>query len=271
MDAVAARGLTTPQRGIFDVDLAVKEGIHGILGPPGSGKSTLLRVLAGHEEYRGEVRFFGKKQANLGVVPHAPELPGRPTGLAYLQKMGGDAHMRAQLAEALRIDLGVRLRDMPAGDQQLVGLIEALQRAPDILLVDEIHDGDPVRERRIRGVLQDLTLPVVLATRNVRTAQALCAHVTLLVNGRVQEVARIEDWLRDAPAYVEASLQDLGKAAKLLPEFGAKHLQHKEHRIRFQVHGDLMRTMELLLELDARHVEVHAPDLDDVYYRKLAS
>src|SRR5947209_9034628 len=64
IDAIRAEGLTKSygsQRGLFDLDLEVKEGeIFGYLGPNGAGKTTTIRLLMGliHPD-AGTVGIFG--------------------------------------------------------------------------------------------------------------------------------------------------------------------------------------------------------------------
>lgn len=134
------------QRGIIDVDLAVKRGeIFGFLGPNGAGKTTTLRVLLDIiRPTRGSASIFSldcqrdgvKLRERIGYLPGELSLPRNLSGRRYLDKLNGlraektDASYRQELCERRNLDTSRRIRDYSSGNKQKLGLVAALMSKP---------------------------------------------------------------------------------------------------------------------------------------------
>ena len=159
------RGITKsfgPVEVLHGVDLDVHRGeVHAVLGENGAGKSTLMNILAGvYGDYGGtyrldgeEVRFSGPREAQQhGVVMIHQErqvveqlsvaenirlgqLPGRA---GVVRWRGVREQAEAALAEiGVKLDPNRKVSDLNAGEVKLVEIARALQRRPQVLIMDE--------------------------------------------------------------------------------------------------------------------------------------
>ena len=158
--------------GIFDVDLDLVSGqIIALVGLNGAGKSTLMRVLLGMlRPDSGSVRIAGRalSEAPPGAwarVGHLVEYP-----LAYPELSARrNLQLSARLHDVADIDAAVegiitefalhqyaerRMRSLSLGNKQRIGLAEALQHDPSIIVLDEPTNSlDPAAVIRLRETL----------------------------------------------------------------------------------------------------------------------
>ncbi|MEI6805247.1 MAG: ABC transporter ATP-binding protein [Myxococcaceae bacterium] len=181
--------------------------MHGIIGPEGAGKTTLMRLLLGllkpssgqiefiqnnnvidFESIRSQIAYMPQQQslyADLSIAEHLDffkELYGIPKD-SYLQK-------RQELLHMMRL---TDFADRPAGKlsggmYKKLGLMCALLRSPQIILLDEPTNGvDPISRREFWDLLYrlaDRDILILLTTAYMDEAER-CGHVHLLESGIV--------------------------------------------------------------------------------------
>lgn len=193
----------------LDADLACGPGeILALVGPSGAGKSSLLRVIAGLlRPQEGVVRCGGQtwfdseagiclpaRKRRVGFVfqHHAlfPHLTALENVMEALE--GADRALRAR-RWLERVHLGGlearRPWQMSGGQQQRVGVARALAREPQVLLLDEPFSSvDRVTREKLHlelaGLLQGLSIPVVLVTHDLDEATMLAHRMVVLARGR---------------------------------------------------------------------------------------
>jgi len=193
------------------IDLELRPGITGLLGPNAAGKTTLIRILATLlAPGAGEVRVDGWRAADprdrveirrrLGYLPQDLGLYPRFTVfefvdyLAILKELDdpADRHRRVRAAlEAVELaDLaGRRIRTLSGGMRRRVGIAQAIVADPELLLLDEPTTGlDPEQRMRFRQLIAGLGArrTVVLSTHLVEDVAAVCSQVVVLWQGRVR-------------------------------------------------------------------------------------
>jgi len=149
------------------LDLDVRRGeSFGLLGPNGAGKTTTLKMLLGLlRPDRGSIRLLGRApsdpaaRARIGFLPENPYFYDYLTAEEFLDfyarlqglpAAGRRERVRATLA---RVGLGGRertaLRKFSKGMIQRLGLAQAIQHDPDLVILDEPMSGlDPVAGAR---------------------------------------------------------------------------------------------------------------------------
>lgn len=276
--------------------LAVDRGaIVGLLGPNGAGKTTFLSILATLlVPDGGQARVLG-----LDVARDAAPLrrrinmaSGRPSFLwslkveeiiafyARLYGLSGNRlrHRVGTLIEQYELTEYRRAQysELSTGLKQRVALAKALVNDPELLFLDEPTLGlDPDVSVRVRRHIADLRreqgVTIVLTTHYMREAEELCDEIGFIKDGRILahgtadalkrqiglgDVIALKldpprlDWLAEAPGVLRVAPSDgwleltVDEAEKRLP--------------------DLLRAL-LAEGVVVRNVQVHEPDLEDVF------
>jgi ABC-2 type transport system ATP-binding protein len=287
--AIETRGLTKDfgeGKGILDLSIQVRPGlVYGFLGPNGAGKTTTLRLLMGFlKPDSGDARLLGHPiradRATLnrliGFVPGELALPDHMTGRRFLEdsatlRGGVDPAWRQRLVDELDAQLDPRIRTLSKGNRQKIALIDALQHRPPLLILDEPTDGlDPLLRHRVQLLLREHAKAggtVFLSSHVVHEIQTTCDRVFIVMAGRLRREDDVATLLAREPARIEASVADVGLAAKRLATVrGISDLERHGQRIRFQSAGALLPTMQALIDVKATDVVVRH-DLEDTFLR----
>ena len=198
---------------LFDVNVDVEEGeVLALLGTNGAGKSTLLKAISGvGVADRGVVRFRGRTitfadpgtRVRSGIV----QVPGGKAifpPLSVRENLLAGAHTfisdRKRVAE--RIDhvadlfpvLGERMDQqagtLSGGEQQMLGLAQALLLDPEVLLIDELSLGlAPVVVQQLLEVVARLKnegITMVIVEQSVNVALAIADRAVFMEKGQVR-------------------------------------------------------------------------------------
>ncbi len=272
-------------RGVRDVDLQVGHGeVFGFIGPNGAGKSTTIRVLLGLLfPTSGAAWVLGADatradaalRARIGYLPSEPRLyDGMTVGetLAYLGGFfrGDTGPRRRALAEALDLDLSRRAEDLSIGNKKKVALVAALQHAPDVLILDEPTSGlDPLIQARLFAALREERArgaTVFFSSHVLSEVERLCERVAILKDGRILEVARVED-LR---ARQVKRVRLRGRAARTLALPGVREAQVDDGHASFVYGGELRALLAALAEDAVVDVTIEEPSLEEVVLSRYA-
>ncbi|QPF76072.1 ABC transporter ATP-binding protein [Roseateles sp. DAIF2] len=207
------------------VSLAVAHGeFIALLGPSGSGKTSLLRAIAGLEDIdAGRIEIAGEPQSTAGFT-RPPERRGISVvfqnhalwphlsvfdNVAFpLREQGRPAatelreRVERALAEVGLQSLGQRHPgELSGGQKQRVALARAMVGAPRVILFDEpLASLDlELRWDMLRQIarLRERGITMVYVTHNQEEALALADRVAVLAQGRLQQLARPEQLVRE--------------------------------------------------------------------------
>jgi ABC-type iron transport system FetAB ATPase subunit len=167
MSGLEVRGLTR-EPWFRARDLAVARGAVVVLrGATGSGKTLFLRAIADLDPTdAGAASVDGVERADLSpaawrarvlyVHPEPPRYPGSVRAdLARFAALPA-LHGRAPASAPGLLAPGLATEDLSSGEGQLLGLMRALQAAPDVLLLDEATRSlDPATARRAERLVLD--------------------------------------------------------------------------------------------------------------------
>jgi ABC-type multidrug transport system ATPase subunit len=182
------------------VDLTVGPGeVVGLLGANGAGKTTLIRMLLGLLPVSGgSVRLFGRppSRASRRRIGYVPQTLGLYDDLTVAENL---AFSRAvfsvapnggpkDVPEPLRPYAGVCVRDLPLGVARRAAFTQALEHAPELLLLDEPTSGvDPLARSRLWetiGAAAAAGTGAIVTTHNMEEAEE-CSRLVVLASGRV--------------------------------------------------------------------------------------
>lgn len=206
------------------VSLEIAEGeFFGLLGPNGAGKTTLISILAGlTRATRGRVEVLGsdvqthaaQARRKLGVVPQ--ELVFDPffnvrEALRFQSGYFGITHNDAWIDELLA-SLGLadkanaNMRQLSGGMKRRMLVAQALVHKPPVIVLDEPTAGVDVELRQTLwqfvSQLNKQGSTVLLTTHYLEEAEALCARIAMLKNGRIVALDRTSALLKSASGNV---------------------------------------------------------------------
>ena len=181
--------------------------LYGVIGPAGAGKTTLFRIMldlmranSGTVLYREngrQIRFHNIAE-HIAYMPQSQSLYADLSvdeHLDFFRKLYGisDADFARKKDELVRLARLGNFLDRPAGKlsggmYKKLGLICALLRSPQIMLLDEPTNGiDPISRREFWGLLHDSVaqgILVLMSTAYMDEAER-CSGVVLMERGHV--------------------------------------------------------------------------------------
>jgi len=197
-----------PVAALQGVDLEIRPGMFGLLGPNGSGKTTLMRILAGLlEPTSGRLRFDGEEVTGrpekiwprLGYLPQDfgfyPHLSGEAMlrhllALKGVDAPGGSKALCAELLERVHLTSTAKrkVKGYSGGMRRRLGIAQAIAGDPDLVIVDEPTAGlDPEERLRFYRLLAELAADriILLSTHMVEDVAMLCPRFAVLRHGRL--------------------------------------------------------------------------------------
>ncbi|MFE9255308.1 ABC transporter ATP-binding protein [Streptomyces sp. NPDC006879] len=287
--AISLSGLTKrygPVVGVQDLSLEVTAGeVFGFLGPNGAGKTTTLRCLTGLlRPTSGQVQVLGMDPSadhrrltpELGYLPGElrlyPELTGAQT-LELLSSLHGiPTPRRARLCE--RLGLTDRALARPVGGysrgmKQQLGLVQALQHDPRLLILDEPTEGlDPLVQETFFELLAEASSSgrtVLLSSHVLPEVQRACGRVAVVRNGRLVAVESVAA-LREARARRIRLVFGDGRGVRGLGEADQWSPQWRGDRVELLVPpSEVVVALRGLLDLPVADVTVEESGLDEAF------
>ena len=277
---------------VKNLDLEVNQGeILGFLGLNGAGKTTTIRVLLDLlRPTSGKASILGHDCQQDGLQARALTgyLPGELgvyfdlTGgevLDFLAGLGGqnlDKQYRRELQERLEFpdsDLRRKLREYSTGMKRKLGLLQALQADPPVLILDEPTEGlDPLMQEsfyELLGGLKRRGRTVFMSSHGLSEVARVCDRVALLRKGELALLAPIEEIRKLAARGVRVFFSEDLKLDPVFPD-GVQIVELKTREWSLRVEGLLGPLLRVLATLPVKDLEVQEPRLEDVlikYYR----
>jgi ABC-2 type transport system ATP-binding protein len=275
---------------VDDLSFEVQEGeIFGFLGLNGAGKTTTIRLLLDLlRPTSGRVFALGldcrhrglEVRAGVGYLPGELGLFGDMTGrqlldlLARLDRRRVAATRRAGLLERFRLseaDLSRRVREYSTGMKRKLGIVQAFEHDPPLLVLDEPTEGlDPMMQEEFFGLLRDVTRrgrTVFLSSHVLSEVERHCQRVALLREGRLALLTTISELRTVAPRRVRISFTGAAPTLPALPPW--LQVIRADTTWEVQATGPIGPLIQAAGHCVA-DVEVQAPRLEDVlvgYYR----
>ena len=274
---------------VKSLDLDVKEGeVLGFLGLNGAGKSTTIRILLDLlRPTSGNAAIFGHDCQKQGMLARAITgyLPGELgvysdlTGIAVLDLLSGlndgkvSNQYRGELQERLELPDSVlrrKLREYSTGMKRKLGLVQAFQADPRLLILDEPTEGlDPLMQESFYELVAQVRRrgrTVFMSSHVLSEVERVCDRIALLRKGELVLLSTVEEVRRLAPRRVHVYFDEDVTPPLQLP-VGHETVEIKPREWRLQIEGLLGPLMALLSSLPVRDLEIEEPRLEDVLIR----
>ena len=297
--AISIHGLTKrygPLTALNNLNLDVHRGeILGFLGLNGAGKTTTIRLLLDLlRPTAGQAFVFGHNcwtdglaaRARIGYLPGELGLYLDLTGLETLDFLAGlnrqpvDKRHRQGLCDRLelpRSDLRRRLREYSSGMKRKLGIIQAFQANPPLLILDEPTEGlDPLMQESFYGLLADVKragATVFMSSHVLSEVERVCDRIALLRQGEMVLLSSVRESRRLAPRRVRVLFSEDVSAHPRLPP-GHELIETTRRLWRVAATGPLGPLLALIEGLPVEDIEIEEARLEDVvlrYYREEAT
>ncbi len=297
--AISIRGLTKrygPLTALNDLNLDIERSeSFGFLGLNGAGKTTTIRLLLDLlRPTSGQAFIFGYNcwsegldaRARIGYLPGELGFYLDLTGLETLDFLAGlnrqpvDKRHRQQLCDRLELphrDLRRRLREYSTGMKRKLGIIQAFQTNPPLLILDEPTEGlDPLMQEAFYGLLADVKrggATVFMSSHVLSEVERICDRIALLRKGEMVLLSNVRESRRLAPRRVCVRFSENVSAPPELPP-GHELTETAPRLWRLTVTGLLGPLLAQLEGLPVEDMELEEARLEDVvlkYYREEAS
>jgi len=282
--AIATHDLTKhfgPVAALEGLDLEVRCGeTFGFLGPNGAGKSTTVRLLLNLiGATRGTAEIMGvpvgdveRAHRHLGYVAGDVAFWPQLTGTETLDLLGNlsrnvDTAFRAELVERLQLDPSKRIRSYSKGNRQKIALVAAFMTRPDVLLLDEPTSGlDPLMEAQFQAISREAAArgqTIFLSSHILDEVEDLCDRVGILRNGRLVEVATLDDLRRLHTTVVEVALDGPFPVFDDVP--GVTGVDLIPGGARLSVTGSPAALLTRLASLPVQRLRTDEPSLEEIF------
>ncbi len=193
------------------LNLSVGEGeIFGFLGPNGAGKTTALRILVDYiKSSSGTCKIFGmdtvkdstRIKKDIGYLPGNIQLYKSMKAidlLKYFANLRGvnDWDYVEDISNRLDSDIGIKIGNMSKGNQQKIGLIQAMMHKPRLLILDEPTSGlDPLIQEQFFNMIEEIRTEgktVFMSSHVLSEVERICDRVSILKNGSIIATENID-------------------------------------------------------------------------------
>lgn len=275
------------------IDLTVPAGtVYALLGPNGAGKTTIVRILStlitsdagtisvlGHDG-AGEA---GAIRREIGVTGQFSAIDELLTGRENLQLMADLNHLPVAQGRARAQELLERFDLADAGDRasstysggmkRRLDLAMTLTGSPRLIFLDEPTTGlDPRSRRELWQVVRELIadgVTILLTTQYLEEADELADKIGVLDGGNLVAEGTPAQLKRQVPGgRVEITYADPAGLAVAADAIAGATAHEATLTLRVPHDGTLSSLQALVGRLDNDAVtglEVHTPDLDDVF------
>lgn len=297
LSAISIRGLTKRYGSLSalnDLNLDVAQGeVLGFLGLNGAGKTTTIRLLLDLlRPTSGNASIFGHDcfteslaaRAQVGYLPGELGLYADLTGLEvlnFLAKLKGqsvDQQRRQELIKRLELperDLRRKMRQYSTGMKRKVGLIQAFETDPPLLILDEPTEGlDPLMQESVYLLIKEARQngrTVFMSSHVLSEVERICDRIALLRKGELVVLTDVETIRATTGRRVDVVFsREVAPPAVQLPA-GLRLLETTSRRWRLEVKGPLGPLLGAVAGMPIQDLEVRDPRLEDVllkHYRQ---
>jgi ABC-2 type transport system ATP-binding protein len=280
---------------VGDVSLDVHQGeIFGFLGLNGAGKTTSIRIILDLvRPSSGRAFVFGiscreeslAARSRLGYLPGELGFYGDMTGeatLDVLARLNGavvDRARRGELLDRMQLsdrDLRRKVREYSTGMKRKLGIVQAFQPDPPLLILDEPTEGlDPLMQDALYDLLADTRRrgrTVFMSSHVLSEVERVCDRIGLLRRGALVLVSTVADVRSMAARHVRVvfreDVSDAGVRSTLPVDCEVIELTPRVWTLR--VRGPLGSLLASIGRLPVADMEVREPRLEEVlktYYR----
>ncbi len=269
---------------LVDLDLSVNRGeIFGFLGPNAAGKSTTIRLLLGYlrpTTGRGSILGLDIQRQHIAILRRVGYLPSYAvfeevvTGVQALDDLAGVAgakpSRRGEICERVRLDeatLRRKVRDYSKGTRRKLGVVQALQCDPEVIIMDEPTEGlDPLVQHSFYEMLEDLRhegKTIFFSSHYISEVERVCDRVAIIRGGSLVALEHISNLVARRRRHVEVRFNGPPPDLSSIP--GVTNVVLDRDTVTCRFAGDVRPLLQYLVTLPVRDLTIEQARLEDVF------
>lgn len=229
------------------MDLAMTNGVYGLLGVNGAGKTTLMRMICtllqpteGTITCNGKdiFKMGGSYRKLLGYLPQEFGFYPEFTVRDYLRYIGALKGLRPATAKKRTEELlaktgltkaaGKKMKKLSGGMKRRAGIAQAMLNNPKILILDEPTAGlDPNERIRFRNLISELSEErlVLLSTHIVSDIEYIANEILLMKDGSLVHRGTAEQIAASMTEHVWTCFVEKAMVPALLREYRVSNIK----------------------------------------------
>ena len=270
-------------RGMENVNLEIEKGeIFGFIGPNGAGKSTTIRTLLNllfpTSGYGNIFGFDIVKQAKqvkkiVGYLPAEVNYYYKMSVkelLEYSQRFYNNTEYNGikKLAEALDLDLNMKIRNLSLGNKKKVSIAQCLLHKPELLILDEPTSGlDPLIQSIVFDLLNEENkrgATIFFSSHVLSDVQKICSRVAIIQKGKIIKIESIETLRKKLlkKVKIEASENIEISQASIA---GINEFEKNDFHISFMYNGDINELLKFFTQHNLKNISIEEPTLEEIF------
>ena len=271
------------------VNLEVGKGVvFGFLGPNGAGKTTTIKMMAGVlKPTEGQIIINGidlsedpsEAKRCTGFIPDRPFLYEKLTGEEFLRFTAG--LYRSNHSSSLETDIRTLLERFELshwgaeliesyshGMKQKLGIIQALQHDPELIIMDEPTEGlDPLNKVVLYDYLKmfrDQGKTIFFSSHDLSEVEKICDRIGLVRSGELIALEHISDLKKKMVRRMEIYF----KGAYNPADFKSPNIQiidQQTNRLILTIKGDINSVLRALAKYDINNLIFPEPSLEETF------
>ncbi|MDQ6880232.1 MAG: ABC transporter ATP-binding protein [Candidatus Dormibacteraeota bacterium] len=198
---------------VSQLTLSVAGGeVLGFLGPNGAGKTTTLRMLLGFINptsgrcavLGGSLRSQPELKRRVGYLPGDFRMDPGMTGwdlFSWFGSLRGGANRAriTELIDRLHLDPTRPFSTLSKGNRQKIGLIQAFQHDPEVLVLDEPTTGlDPLMQREFLSLIREAAArgaAIIFSSHVLPEVERAASRVAIIRAGELVSISTVDELL----------------------------------------------------------------------------
>lgn len=270
-------------RGIEDLNLTIFQGeIFGFLGPNGAGKSTTIRLILGLlRPTKGRVKILGRDAGTPSAFQHIGNVPGElklyeeQTGMEFLTYMnrlsGKSPKLQGELIRAFGLtqsQLSKKIKHYSHGMKQKLGIIQAMQDDPDLLIMDEPTEGlDPMNKNVLYQYLEKFQAAgktIFFSSHYLAEVEKICHRVGLVKDGRLIAEESVHSLKEKMIRRLEVTFEEPFPSEAFHFD-NVDILEQDSHRLVLSVSRDIDQLLKQITRYKVENLVFPEPSLEDTF------
>ncbi len=235
---------------VSHLQMALTNGVYGLLGENGAGKTTLMRLICGIQTpTSGKITLNGKRidrlgeryRDLLGYLPqhfgYYPDFTARDFLLYVAALKGLDGREAKRKADELLAEVGLKkecrqkIRTFSGGMKQRLGIAQAMLNDPRILILDEPTTGlDPKERIRFRNLISAFSKDriVILSTHIVSDVEWIAGEIIMMRSGKILHFGKTQEITAEIDGCVWECMVPAESAEEYGKRFRVSNLRNAE-------------------------------------------